>query len=355
MEEPFRLPPPEQSPRASLANPESQRALLDDSPVPKQRFDDVLKQTGRSLLAVEPEILQINIGRLCNMSCRHCHVDAGPHRVSENMSDATLEACIEALVHLPTVHTVDITGGAPELHPRFRDLVRAAASSGRHVIDRCNLTVLLLPRMTDLPLFLADHGVEVVCSLPHYRSNNTDSQRGEGTFQQSIEALRRLNDAGYGKGDPSRILTLISNPTGAYLPAQQPTIQTHWKTVLGREQSVVFDRLISLNNMPVSRLLEWLMESGNVEGYMQRLESAFNPDSLDGLMCRNTLSVSYDGRLFDCDFNQMLELDLDTTTHPRPSIHNLRSEQVVGRAIRTGQHCFGCTAGSGSSCGGRTA
>jgi len=271
------------------------------------------------------------------------------------MSDETIEACIHALDQLPSVHTVDITGGAPELHPRFQDLVRAAINSGRHVIDRCNLTVLLLPQMAALPRFLADHGVEVVCSLPHYRANNTDSQRGEGTFQQSIKALKRLNHAGYGTGNPKRILTLMSNPTGAYLPAQQPTIETRWKTVLEREQSVVFDRLISLNNMPVSRFLEWLVESENLEGYMQRLEASFNPASIDGLMCRNTLSVAFDGRLFDCDFNQMLEMNLNTTETSPPSIHDLSALKLVGRTIRTGQHCFGCTAGSGSSCGGRTA
>lgn len=335
-----------------LATPKAQRVLLENSGVPRERFSRVLRNHGHSsLVATEPEVLQVNIGRLCNMTCQHCHVDAGPDRVTENMSDSTVDACISALDRLPSIHTVDITGGAPELHPRFRDLVRAATQSGRHVIDRCNLTVLLLPRMVDLPQFLGEHGVEVVCSLPHYRSSNTDAQRGKGTYQQSMRALRRLNEHGYGRGDPNRILTLMSNPAGAYLPAQQPSIEARWKSVLKQEQDIVFDRLISLNNMPVSRFLEWLVDSQNLHPYMTRLASSFNPSAIEALMCRNTLSVGYDGRLFDCDFNQMLEMPAANT--PRTIWDIVSLDEFNQGRVAVGDHCYGCMAGAGSSCGGQ--
>ncbi|MCU0569939.1 MAG: arsenosugar biosynthesis radical SAM protein ArsS [Oculatellaceae cyanobacterium Prado106] len=288
------------------------------------------------------EYFQINIGKLCNMTCRHCHVDAGPDR-KELMDWPTMEACLQALDQT-TAHTVDITGGAPELNPHFRKLVDQCVARGKQVIDRCNLTVLLLPTMQDLPEWFAERGVEVVCSLPHYRKLNTDKQRGDGTFEQSIEALRRLNAAGYGQGDPRRRLTLMSNPVGAFLASNQAKMEQEWQTGLQKNYGVRFDRLIALNNMPISRFLEWLEESGNLQGYMERLVNAFNPATVAGVMCRNTLSISWDGRLFDCDFNQMLDLEVQHPPGQRPHIQDFTPEWLAQRQIVTGRHCFGCTA-----------
>jgi radical SAM/Cys-rich protein len=337
--------------RSPLTSPTIQQSRLDALDLPQGNFGDRLQQSGWQVLQPVPlEIFQINLGKLCNMTCRHCHVDAGPDR-KENMDRATVDACLKALDQT-TAHTVDLTGGAPELNPHFRDLVDACVERGKKVIDRCNLTVLLLPNHTDLPEWLATRQVEVVCSLPHYRQLNTDKQRGDGTFEKSIEALRRLNAAGYGKADPTRQLTLMSNPVGAFLASGQKAMEQEWKTGLAKHQGVTFDRLITLNNMPISRFLEWLEISGNLQQYMEVLVNAFNPATVEGLMCRNTLSVSWDGRLFDCDFNQMLDL---TVQVPEPSIHQFDPQRLANRSIVTGRHCFGCTAGAGSSCGGAIA
>ncbi len=299
------------------------------------------------------EIFQINVGKLCNMTCRHCHVDAGPDR-QEVMTRATMEACLQALDQT-TAHTVDLTGGAPELNPNFRYLVDACVARGKHVIDRCNLTVLLLPTLADLPAWLAERGVEIVCSLPHYRKRNTDSQRGEGTFEQSIAALRRLNAVGYGTGDPTKRLTLVSNPVGAFLASGQTKLEQEWKAGLAQNFGITFDRLITLNNMPISRYLEWLEASGNLQHYMELLVNSFNPGTIAGLMCRNTLSISWDGRLYDCDFNQMLGLEAVPANGQPMTIHEFNGAVLGDREIVTGRHCFGCTAGAGSSCGGAIA
>jgi radical SAM/Cys-rich protein len=296
------------------------------------------------------EIFQINIGKLCNMTCQHCHVDAGPDRTTENMDRATIDACLAALDQTEA-HTVDITGGAPELNPHFRYLVDECVKRGKHVIDRCNLTVLLLPGKTDLPQWFADRGVEIVCSLPHYRRLNTDKQRGDGTFEKSIVALQQLNAAGYGQGDPARQLTLMSNPVGAFLSSGQARLEQEWKAGLLQHQNVTFDRLITLNNMPISRYLEWLMQSGNLQGYMELLVNSFNPATVDGLMCRNTLSIAWDGTIYDCDFNQMLGLPVASAMH----IRDFDAVALSQRTIATQRHCFGCTAGAGSSCGGTIA
>jgi radical SAM/Cys-rich protein len=307
---------------------------------------------GGALLPAALEIFQVNVGKLCNMTCRHCHVDAGPDRTDAVMSDGTVEAVIEA-IRRTRAHTVDITGGAPELHPRFRDLVDASVAAGKHVMDRCNLTILLLPRNKGLANWFADRKVEIVASLPHYRRPNTDAQRGQGVFDRSIEAMRLLNAAGYGRGDSERRLTLVSNPAGAFLGASQATTEREWRQSLEREHGVTFDRLFVLNNMPISRFLEWLQESGNLEAYMQRLVQAFNPAAVAGLMCRNTLSVGWDGRLYDCDFNQMLDLEISLPEGSHISAFN--EESWLTRSIVTARHCFGCTAGAGSSCGGQVA
>jgi radical SAM/Cys-rich protein len=223
---------------------------------------------------------------------------------------------------------------------------------GKQVIDRCNLTVLLLPTLTDLPEWLAERGVEVVCSLPHYRRLNTDTQRGDGTFEKSIEALRRLNAAGYGKGDPQRRLTLVSNPVGAFLASSQTKMEQEWKSGLLKHQGVSFDRLIALNNMPISRFLEWLEQSGNLDSYLELLVNSFNPATVEGLMCRNTLSIAWDGRMYDCDFNQMLDLEIQPQAGRSPHIRDFNPDWLAQRQIVTAKHCFGCTAGAGSSCGG---
>jgi radical SAM/Cys-rich protein len=333
---------------ARLASPARQLELLESLPLGPACF---VKMAGAGLKPATLDVFQVNLGKLCNMTCRHCHVDAGPDRVDAMMDDAVADQVIAAL-RRSSAHTVDLTGGAPELHPRFRDLVQAAADAGKQVIDRCNLTVLLLPRSAGLVDWFAERGVEVVASLPHFRRLNTDTQRGEGVFERSIRALRLLNDAGYGRGDPRRRLTLVSNPVGAFLGASQATLEREWQQALARDFGVTFDRLFVLNNMPIARFLEWLEESGNLAGYMERLVNAFNPAAVAGLMCRNTLSVGWDGRLYDCDFNQMLELELDL---PRPHIGEFDEQAWLARSIVTARHCFGCTAGAGSSCGGQTA
>ena len=341
--------------RSPLASPEYQMNILEAIDLPQSsdqtNFAARMAQQGwTELRPAKLEIFQINVGKLCNMTCRHCHVDAAPDR-REIMTLETIEACLQALDQTEA-HTVDLTGGAPELNPHFRYLVDQCVARGKQVIDRCNLTVLLLPTLQDLPEWLAERGVEVVCSLPHYRRLNTDSQRGDGTFEKSIEALRRLNVAGYGQGNPQRRLTLMSNPVGAFLASSQTKMEQEWKTGLMKHQGVSFDRLITLNNMPISRYLEWLEQSGNLQRYMELLVNSFNPATIAGLMCRNTLSVSWDGRLYDCDFNQMLDLEIHAPDSQDSHIRNFNLARVNDRVIRTGRHCFGCTAGAGSSCGG---
>jgi radical SAM/Cys-rich protein len=344
--------------RIPLVEPELQLRILGNldisSPAGGADFEAELQAQGwDGLWPATLEIFQVNLGKLCNMTCRHCHVDAGPDRIEENMDRETVDACLRA-IDRSGAHTVDITGGAPELNPNFKYLVEAAVERGLHVIDRCNLTVLLLPKLRDLPDWLAERGVEVVCSLPHYRRPNTDAQRGKGAYEKSVSALRRLNEAGYGKGDPRRILTLMTNPAGAFLPPSQSSMEAEWKAALERGHGVTFDRLIALNNMPIARFLEWLLETDNLKGYMERLTHAFNPAAVDGLMCRNTLSVSWDGRLFDCDFNQMLDLEADLDGVARPHVGDFDLDQWQRRRIVTARHCYGCTAGTGSSCGGAT-
>ncbi|MGD8825936.1 MAG: arsenosugar biosynthesis radical SAM protein ArsS [Myxococcales bacterium] len=345
--------------RSPLASAKTQLELLDtvqmDSPGPKGgEFAARIADCGWKVFRPQSvEIFQINVGRLCNMTCRHCHVDAGPDRVEENMDRAMIDACLDALDRMQA-RTVDITGGAPELNPHFRYLVEGCVERGKHVIDRSNLSVLLLPRFRDLPQWLADRGVEVVASLPHPRKRNTDAQRGEGAHERSMQALRMLNDVGYGQGDPQRVLTLMHNPAGAFLPGSQPALEASYRRALDRE-GVRFDKLIALNNMPIARFLEWLVDSDTLQDYMDSLLRGFNPSTIARLMCRNTLSVAWNGSLYDCDFNQMLDLPI-LDEHGRPmTVRNFDPDALSGRTIVTRRHCFGCTAGAGSSCGGATA
>jgi radical SAM/Cys-rich protein len=344
---------------APLASPAAQLDVLSRVPLVDGAgldadFDRAVADSGVALTPACLEILQVNLGKLCNMTCRHCHVDAGPDRTDAMMARSSVEDCVRLLAQT-SAHTVDITGGAPELHPDFRWLVAQARALGRHVIDRCNLTVLLLPRNEDLVPFLAENQVEVVASLPHYRARNTDAQRGDGTFAKSIEALRLLNAHGYGKGDPERRLTLMSNPAGAFLGGDQCAMEGEWKARLLADFGISFDRLFVLNNMPISRYLEWLIESGNLQKYMEKLAQAFNPAAVAGVMCRNTLSVGWDGRLYDCDFNQMLDLQSANPDGSPMTIDRFDVQAWRHHTIVTRRHCFGCTAGAGSSCGGNTA
>ena len=337
-----------------LVKPDKQFELLNninivDGPTGTGVFDHDLIASGWPLLRPESlDVVQINLGKLCNMTCRHCHVDAGPDRTEENMDRATVEACLRA-IDLSGAHIVDLTGGAPELNPHFEYLVDECVWRGLHVLDRCNLTILMTRRYAHLPEWFAERGVEVVCSLPHYRKLGTDAQRGEGTYIKSIAALKKLNDAGYGQGYPDKVLTLVTNPVGAYLSGGQASLETEWKAALARNHGVFFDRLLTLNNMPMSRYLEWLLEVGQTEAYLQKLVQAFNPATIAGLMCRNTLSIGWNGDMFDCDFNQQLDMLMDI---PRPHVRDFDLHAWQSHVIRTARHCYGCTAGAGSSCGG---
>jgi radical SAM/Cys-rich protein len=294
--------------------------------------------------------LQVNVGKRCNQTCAHCHVDAGPER-KEVMTRDVLEACLNLLAR-SDIPTLDITGGAPEMHPDFREIVQRASAFGRHIIDRCNLTITRLPNYSYLPEFLAAHRVEVIASLPSFAAKLTDAQRGDGVFEDSILALQRFNELGYGRPGSGLVLNLVTNPVGAFLPGNQKALENDWKRQLKRRYNIEFNNLYTITNMPISRYLDFLMRSNNLEEYMQKLVNAFNPAALNGLMCRTTLSVGWDGRLYDCDFNQMLDLGL---TPDRPqTIFDATLDDLAQRVIQVDQHCFGCSAGLGSSCGGTT-
>lgn len=331
-----------------LASSAEQLRILDSSHTPPP-FDIRLRQAGMfPLSAAGITVLQINVGKLCNQTCRHCHVDAGPDR-RESMSRETAEHCMAALAKTD-IPTVDITGGAPELNPNFRWMVEQARALGRHVIDRCNLTVLLLPAQQGLADFLAANQVEIVASLPYFQASQADAQRGDGVFDKSIEALRLLNQLGYGRPGSGLALNLAHNPVGAFLPPAQSAIEGRFRKELRNRYGIEFNHLYTIANMPISRFLEFLIETGNYENYMARLANAFNPAAAAGVMCRNTLSVGWDGRLYDCDFNQMLELPVAPGS-PR-HIREFDLDRLHRRRIATRNHCYGCTAGSGSSCGG---
>ncbi len=332
----------------ALASPLEQLKVLQESGS-HLPFEAQLGRVGLSpLYATGITVFQINVGKLCNQTCRHCHVDAGPDR-PEIMSLETAEHCMKALARTD-IPTMDITGGAPELNPHFRWLVEQSRRLGRHVLDRCNLSVLLLPSQCDLGEFLAQHQVEIIASLPSYQASQTDAQRGDGIFEKSLAALRLLNGLGYGRPDSGLVLNLVYNPVGAFLPPKQEAIEAQFKKELRTKHGIEFNRLYTITNMPISRFLEFLIESGNYDQYMSRLANAFNPAAAAGVMCRSTLSVGWDGRLYDCDFNQMLDLTVD---HGAPShIRDFDPAQLHHRRIVTRNHCYGCTAGSGSSCGG---
>ncbi len=321
-------------------------------------FDAVLDRHGLELPPVSIETLQVNITKLCNQACRHCHVDASPRR-TEQMDRRTVNRCLEILaIHDPIVN-LDLTGGAPELNPHFDYFVTAARDLGKHVMVRHNLTVTLdgNPQTGEskeyLPDFYAEHRVEVISSLPYYEEYFTDRQRGKGVFHKSIESMRRLNAVGYGREGSGLQLNLVYNPVGTYLPAAQNNLEADYKRNLREKFGVEFNRLFTITNMPIHRFLDELHRTGKYDDYMTRLVHAFNPAAAQGVMCRSMLSVGYDGRIYDCDFNQML--DLQAGRHGELTVWNFDLGRAGERPIRFASHCFGCTAGAGSSCGGTTA
>ena len=321
---------------------------------PSDDFAEVLTEHGLgSLRRASTVTLQVNVGKRCNQACHHCHVDAGPKR-TEIMNDATAARVIELLARNPQLGVLDVTGGAPELAGCFRELVTAARRLGRRVIDRHNLTVLFEDGQEDLALFLAGQRAEVVASLPCYGEENVDAQRGAGVFERSIAALRTLNALGYGRPESPLRLDLVYNPVGAFLPPRQEQLEAEYRERLGERFGITFHHLLTITNMPISRFATQLARTGEAERYMGLLVNHFNPATVPGLMCRDLVSVGWDGRLYDCDFNQMLELPIGA---PRAAtiwdVDDLAA--LDGAAIATGRHCFGCTAGAGSSCGGTIA
>ncbi len=318
------------------------------------RFENKLKSAGFFPLTPSSiEIFQVNVGYMCNQVCKHCHVDAGPDRV-EVMTPETMEYCLEVLSkhHIPTL---DVTGGAPEMNPHFRWFVERASQAGlKEIIVRSNLTIMLAnPKYHDLPDFFRMHNVRVCSSLPFYQPDKTDRQRGDGVFMKSIEALKRLNNAGYGNKDSGLILDLVYNPSGAFLPADQSELEQTFKQQLFDHYGIVFNRLFTITNIPISRFLDYLISSGNYEEYMEKLVLAFNPLAVEGVMCRNTISVDWEGNLYDCDFNQML--GLKTAPEASQHVRDFDLARLEARRIVVGEHCYACTAGAGSSCQGSTA
>jgi len=321
-------------------------------------FPATLAARGVDLAPLPLATLQLNVTKLCNQACVHCHVDASPRR-REMMPDDVLERCLELLELHPSITTLDITGGAPELHPRFRDLVSGARRLGRTVMVRHNLTVTLDPHpltkasLADLPDYFAAQRVEVVSSLPYYQEFFTDKQRGDGVFKKSLASLRMLNERGFGVSGTGLKLSLVYNPVGAFLPAAQKDLERDYKRELQSRFGVVFNELFTITNMPIHRFKAQLKKAGGYEAYMDKLVQAFNPDAARGVMCRSLINVSWDGRLFDCDFNQMLGMPAMEGGQAL-TVFDFDLERLRRREIAVAAHCFGCTAGAGSSCGGAT-
>jgi radical SAM/Cys-rich protein len=334
-----------------LADASRQKAILEGNSHAAPFAQTLAKRGLGQLRADGIQVLQVNVGKLCNQTCRHCHVDAGPDR-REIMSRETIEMCLDVLAKT-CIPTLDITGGAPEMNPHFQHLVVEARRLGKCVIDRCNLTILLGPGYEHLPAFLAENRVQVVASLPCYLEENTDAQRGEGVFVRSIEALRRLNSVGYGQSGSDLVLDLVFNPRGPSLPPPQAELEQAYRRELLSRYGIVFNRLYTITNMPISRFLDDLLTNRRFDEYMSKLAGAFNAATCEGLMCRTTLSIDWRGCLYDCDFNQML--DLPTSSAVPRHISEFCEELLANRPIVTGQHCYGCTAGAGSSCQGSLA
>ena len=337
-----------------LASTEEQLRILDDyQSLGIKSFDQHLERS--NLFPLKPtsiDIFQINVGKMCNQVCKHCHVDAGPDR-KEIMTRETMQLCLDA-IKMSGAHTVDLTGGAPEMNPDFRWFVEQISALGKQIIVRCNLTIILAnPKYHDLPEFFKKHNINVVSSLPYFTARRTDAQRGDGVFEKSIKALQMLNAVGYGKEGTGLKLDLVYNPSGAFLPGDQQGLENEFKNKLASDPyNIVFNDLFAITNLPVSRFLEYLVKTDNYEDYMNELVNAYNPMAAAGVMCRSTVSISWDGYLYDCDFNQMLDMKIN---HGAPNhIKNFDEKALRARTILTSQHCFGCTAGAGSSCGGVT-
>lgn len=335
-----------------LADSGHQIEMLEQDRAHHASFESKLEEIG--LLPLKPthlQIFQMNLGKMCNQVCKHCHVDAGPDR-KEIMTMETMQQCLDVLKDNPTFTTVDMTGGAPEMNPNFRWFVEEVSKLGKHMIVRCNLTIIRAnKKYYDLPDFYKQHNIEVVSSLPSYTQDRTDRQRGDGVFEDSIKALQMLNAVGYGKEGTGLKLDLVYNPAGAFLPPAQEALQKEYKEALKRDFDIEFNDLFVITNMPISRYLDFLLVSGNYEEYMSKLVNAFNPAAAQNVMCRNTLSIGWDGYLYDCDFNQMLELKVACSESAH--ISSLDAQALIDREIVVNQHCFGCTAGAGSSCGGQ--
>lgn len=332
-----------------LKNPSFQVATLEKTGAIK--FSDQLREIALfPLKPTEIEILQINLGKLCNQVCEHCHVDAGPDR-TEIMTKEILEACLDAAKN-PVIHTVDLTGGAPEMNPHFRWFVTTLHALGKKIIVRSNLTILTYKKYLDIPQFFKEHQVTVISSLPCYTKENVDKQRGSGVFERSIQALKKLNELGYGKEDTGLELNLVFNPGGASLPPDQRILEADYKRELKELFGIDFNNLFTITNLPISRFLDFLLKEGKYEDYMNKLIASFNPTAAANVMCRNTISVGWDGKLYDCDFNQMLELGVASSSQ---HIMDFNNEKLKNREIILGQHCYGCTAGAGSSCQGSIA
>ncbi len=296
------------------------------------------------------EVLQVNLGYLCNQTCIHCHVNAGPRR-KEVMDKGTVDTVLDFL-RQSDIHTLDLTGGAPEMNPHFRYLVSEARKLGVQVMDRCNLTILEEPGYEEMAEFLVEHQVDIVASLPCYLQDNVDLQRGNGTFEASIKGLKRLNALGYGTRGSGLHLNLVYNPTGASLPPAQGELEAAYKDQLGERFGVAFNQLFTITNMPIKRFGSWLISKGEFASYMQLLKEAYQPQNLDSVMCKNLISVDWQGYVYDCDFNQMLDLPLIAEERPKTHLKELLVDQMFGLPIVVKDHCYGCTAGQGSSCGG---
>lgn len=319
-----------------------------------EAFATKLRET--NLYPLKPTLintLQVNVGKMCNQACKHCHVDAGPDR-KEIMTRETMQHCLKVMKQNKFT-SIDLTGGAPEMNPDFRWFVEEIRKIDQtiNIIVRCNLTIIVAnPSYNDLPEFFKKNKIEVTSSLPYFTALRTDSQRGDGVFEKSIRALKMLNDVGYGKPDSGLILNLVYNPSGAFLPGSQESLELEFKKKLKDPYNIDFNQLFTITNLPISRFLDYLLASGNFDGYMEKLIASYNPVAAEGVMCRNTISVGWDGYLYDCDFNQMLELKVENEGQ---HISQWNTEDLLNREIQINQHCFGCTAGAGSSCGGATA
>ena len=328
----------------------------EETKINNHNFSRKLTDQGLDIDPITVETLQVNITKLCNQACTHCHVDSSPWR-TEQMSLESVDRCLEILGENDCIRNLDLTGGAPELNPHFDYFVEEAKSLGKHVMVRHNLTVTLdgNPRTGEekmyIPGFFAKNHVEVISSLPYYSSYFTDKQRGKGVFEKSIESLRMLNQEGYGDGELK--LNLVYNPVGTFLPPDQKSLEADFKVKLRKNYGIRFDNLYTITNMPINRFETELKRQNAYEEYIEKLVNAFNPKAVDGIMCRNLISVSYDGKIYDCDFNQMLEMQA-RNGNGGLTIFNFDLRQATKRKIKFGIHCFGCTAGGGSSCGGQT-